>query len=99
MNNMKDKKIKEIKKKIVNTLKKYNVKKAGIFGSYAKGIEGKNSDVDILIEIKNEGNLSDIIEIKLKLENKLKKKIDLIEYSCIHPLIKNNVLKEEIKII
>lgn len=45
-------KIESIKKKIVPILKKHGVVRAGIFGSYARGEQNKNSDVDILIEVK-----------------------------------------------
>ena len=44
-------------------------------------------------------SLLDFIELKLKLEDVLRKKIDLVEYSAIKPLIKNKILKEEVKII
>ena len=42
--------IDEIKKKIVQILKKNSVAKAGIFGSYAKGEDTINSDIDIAVD-------------------------------------------------
>ena len=42
--------LEKIKPKIVRILKKYGVKKAGIFGSYARGEQKKRSDIDILIQ-------------------------------------------------
>ena len=41
----------------------------------------------------------EFVGIKLELENELKRKIDLVTYKGIHPLIKKKVLKEEIRII
>ena len=35
----------------------------------------------------------------IELQDKLKKKVDLVEYSAIKPLIKENILNEEIRII
>ncbi len=55
----------EIKKKIAPILKKYNVTKAGIFGSYARGEQKRNSDVDILIEI---GDWADFFELNKNLQ-------------------------------
>ncbi|MBT3404734.1 nucleotidyltransferase family protein [archaeon] len=93
-------KISAIKKKVIPTLKKYNVKRAGIFGSYARGNENKKSDIDILVEIGDKNfSLFDLIRLKLYLEKKLEKKVDLVEYSSIHPLIKEEALKEEVRII
>ena len=97
---MKNKQINQMKKKLVPLLKKNKVKKAGIFGSYARGEQKKKSDVDILVEINDKNfSLLDLIKLKILIQKTLKKKIDLIEYSTIHPLIKKNVLKEEIRII
>jgi predicted nucleotidyltransferase len=44
-------KIDEIKRKILSILKRYKVKRAGIFGSVVRGEENKESDLDILVEI------------------------------------------------
>ncbi|MBS3086151.1 nucleotidyltransferase family protein [Candidatus Pacearchaeota archaeon] len=95
-----NKEIESIKFKIIAILKKNKVSRAGIFGSYSKGEQKKNSDIDIAVEI-NDKNMSllGFIELKLKLEDVLGKKVDLVEYSVIKPLIKNRILNEEIKII
>jgi predicted nucleotidyltransferase len=42
--------LKKIKPKILNIINKRGIKRAGIFGSYARGEQKKNSDIDILIE-------------------------------------------------
>jgi hypothetical protein len=94
-----NRKIEEIRRKIVPMLKKHSVSKAGIFGSYARGEEKKKSDIDILIEINKNISLLDFIDLKLKLEEIIGKKIDLVEYSAIKSRIKKSVLNEEIRII
>src|SRR3989344_4862740 len=88
-----NKEIESIKFKIIAILKKNKVSRAGIFGSYSKGEQKKNSDIDIAVEI-NDKNMSllGFIELKLKLEDVLGKKVDLVEYSVIKPLIKNRIL-------
>lgn len=90
--------LKEIKPKILEILKKNNIKKAGIFGSYARGKAKKNSDIDILVE-PPKGIGFGFVGIQFELEDKLKKKVDLVSYGAIHPLLKKRILKEEIKII
>ncbi|HCC59717.1 MAG: hypothetical protein A2402_02735 [Candidatus Staskawiczbacteria bacterium RIFOXYC1_FULL_37_43] len=93
-------KIKNIKKKITPILKRHDVKKAAIFGSYARGEEKKKSDVDILIEYKRDDkSLFDFVGLKLDLEEKLKKQVDLVEYSAIRPRIKDRVLREQVFIM
>jgi len=98
MKNKTNKDIEKIKKVVVPILKKHNVKKAGIFGSYARGEQSEESDVDILIEI--EGiSLLDFVGIKLDLEEAVGKKVDLVEYRAIKPLIKEYILEDEVKIL
>jgi len=93
-----NKELEEIKKKIIPLLKKNKVVRAGIFGSYARGEQKKNSDIDILIKVPKGIGL-EFIGIKFDLENKLGRRIDLISYNGIHPLLKNRILNEEIRII
>lgn len=96
-----NKEFERIKEIVIRVLKKYGVMKAGIFGSCVRGEQKKNSDIDILVEIpKNRKiNLFDFVGIKLELEDKLNKKVDLVEYRLIRPELKRIILNEEVKII
>ncbi|MFH1412504.1 MAG: nucleotidyltransferase family protein [bacterium] len=86
---------KDIKKKILPILKRREVTKAAIFGSFARGENKKNSDIDLLIKFKKEKSLLDLVKLKFELEDKVGKKIDLLTYNSIHPLLKNIILKEQ----
>lgn len=95
-----NKEIEKIKPKITKILRKNKVNKAGIFGSYSRGEQKKNSDIDIVVNINDKRmSLLGFIRLKRMLEQALKRKVDLVEYSAIKPLIKSNILKEEIRII
>lgn len=98
--NVKNKEIDKIKVKILGVLKKNNVKKAGIFGSYSRGEQKKRSDIDIAVEIADKKmSLLGFIRLIRILETILKRKVDLVEYSAIKPRIKERILNEEIRII
>lgn len=89
-----------IKKKVVPILKRSKVTRAGIFGSFAKGKQKRGSDIDILVEIDDKNfSLLDLVKLKIVMEENLGRKIDLIEYSALHPMIKKNALKEEVRIL
>ena len=90
-------KIGKLKRDIVKVLKKHGVVRAGIFGSYARGEQKKNSDIDILIKFN--GSLLSMVKIERELKESLGKKVDLLTYNGIHPLLKERILKEEVKII
>ena len=92
-------KIDEIKRKILSILKRYNVKRAGIFGSIVRGEENKESDIDILVEIVGRMSLLGFAGLKLELEEALGQRVDLGEYSTIKPIIKEQILSEEVSIL
>lgn len=88
--------IADIKNKIKPILKRNDVKKAAIFGSAARGEFKKNSDIDILIEYKNDDkSLLDLSGLKIELEEKLDRKVDILTYDAIHPLLKDIILREQ----
>lgn len=91
--------IEEIKKKILPILKKYGVKKAGVFGSIVRGEAREDSDIDILVEIESKISLLDFVGLKLELEEALRRKVDLGEYSVIKSVIKDQILSEEVSIL
>ncbi len=91
--------LQKIIKQSLPVLKRNGVVKAGIFGSYARGEQKKNSDVDFLVKIKKRISLLDFVGIKLELEEKLGKKVDLVEYDTVKPLIKEEIFKEEVRIL
>ncbi|MDO8467833.1 MAG: nucleotidyltransferase family protein [Nanoarchaeota archaeon] len=88
----------KIKPKIIRILKKNKVKKAGIFGSYARGEQKKNSDIDILIELPK-GMGFGFAGLQIELSEKLNKKVDLVTYKGISPYLRDRILKQEIRII
>ena len=89
----------EIKEKIIKILKQHKVTKAGIFGSFSDGTQNENSDIDILVELEENVSLLDFIDIKYELEDSLNKKVDLVEYDSIKPLLKSEILRNELRII
>ncbi len=69
--------IEKIRQQLLPIFKKYDIKQAILFGSYAKGEERENSDVDILVEsnlrgLAFYGLLEDIV-------NALGKSVDLLD--------------------
>ncbi|UMX47827.1 MAG: nucleotidyltransferase family protein [Candidatus Nealsonbacteria bacterium DGGOD1a] len=89
---------KRTREKIVEILKRNGVKKAAVFGSFARGEEKKNSDIDILVEVPEKMSLLGFIRLEFELEEKLKRKVDLVEYECLHPLLKDQIMKEQIPV-
>ncbi len=90
--------INEIKQKSLPILRRANVKKAAIFGSYARGDFDENSDVDILIEPPENMGL-EFINLKLNLEDSLNKKVDLVSYNGISKYLRKYILADQVQLI
>ena len=87
--------IQSIKKQMIPVLESYGVKKAGIFGSFVRGEARKDSDIDILVEFVGNKSLLDLVDLKLTLEKRLEKKVDVLTYNSLHPLLKKIILNEQ----
>ncbi len=68
----------EINNIIVNYLSQYNPERIGIFGSFARQEESKDSDIDILVGFKETISLLDLVRIHRELSALLGKKVDLV---------------------
>jgi len=94
------KKIKEIKKKLIELKpflkEKYKIKEIGIFGSYIKGKQKKESDLDILIDFEDdvEIGLIEFIRLENYLSDKLGIKVDLVMKKTLKPYIGKIILEE-----
>lgn len=87
------------KARITKILKKNGVKKAAIFGSFARGEAKKNSDIDLVIEFRGKKSLFDLVDLKIELEESTHRDIDIVTYKSLHPLLKSKILAEQIPIL
>jgi uncharacterized protein len=71
-------------------LKKIAVKRAAVFGSFARGEAKVRNDVDFLIAYKaKDKSFFDLVDLKAKLEEKLDRKVDIVTYSSIYAGIRS----------
>jgi len=93
--------IKDILKKHKKELReKYGIKEIGIFGSFVRGEERKDSDVDILVDFYPESPISllDFVELENYLTELLGVKVDLVEKSALKPRIGKRILQEVVSV-
>lgn len=89
-----------IKRKALPILKRHDVKRAAIFGSFARGEANAKSDVDFLIEYKGRNkSLLDLVGLKLDLEESLSRKVDVITYRSIYWRLRERILAEQVVIL
>ena len=85
----------QIKNKILPVLKEAGVTHSALFGSYVRGEETDDSDIDLLVEVPEDTGLFAYIALKRKLEQALSKKVDLVTYKSLHPLLRDKILREQ----
>ncbi len=93
--------IKTIKAKAIPILKNYGVSRAYLFGSFARGEQNQNSDIDFLVEYNSdaERTLFKAAELKYELEDTLQRKVDVLTEAAISPYIRPYVLKDKLVIM
>ena len=91
--------LEEIKGKTAAILERYPIRKAAIFGSFARGNNRNDSDLDILVEADDSLSLLDFVGIKGDLEDVLGRKVDLVEYDTIKPRIRESVLANTVQLL
>ncbi|RPH60155.1 MAG: hypothetical protein EHM81_06800 [Chloroflexi bacterium] len=86
--------------KIAPILKPY-ARRVSVFGSYARGDETPQSDIDLLLALKPSGQrpplgLFEVIRLEKELEKELGRAVDLVTEEGISPRIKASVEKEKV---
>ena len=89
----------EIKQKAIPILKDAGITRSSIFGSYVRGEQREDSDIDLLVEFPDGLSLFDVAEIKYKLEDALGKKVDLVDFNRIKPRLKSYILSEQMPLL
>lgn len=86
MKSLSSREIFEILQRNRKLLKKYRVKKIGLFGSYTRDEATSKSDIDLLVDFE-EKTFDNYIELTFELEKIFNRKIDLLTEKGISPYI------------
>lgn len=90
-------KILEELKKNKEQIKKYGVRKIGVFGSYIRKEQKKESDIDILVEFElGKKTFDNYMELKFFLEGLFGYNVDLIISEAVKPRLKPYIMGEVI---
>jgi predicted nucleotidyltransferase len=94
-----DKELERLREKVAPILRRLGVRRASVFGSLARGEGDEESDVDLLVELEPGRSLLDLAELKVELEEVLGRRVDVITYDSLHPLLRDRVLREQRRIL
>lgn len=80
--------------KLISIARRHGVVKAFLFGSFARGDAGADSDIDLLVELEPGRSLLDLIRLERELTDALGREVDVVTPKSLHPLILERVMAE-----
>src|SRR5581483_9666317 len=80
-----------LRRQISPILREHGVTRASLIGSFARGEETDTSDLDVLVEFKKGKSLLDLVGLKPALENKTGRRVDVVTYRALHPLLRESI--------
>ncbi len=66
----------------------------GLFGSYARGDYGPNSDIDLIVRFSKPKSLLDLVRIEREFSQRLGKPVDLLTEGDISPYLRDRIMAE-----
>jgi predicted nucleotidyltransferase len=72
----------------------FGLRKIGIFGSYVRGDQVQDSDIDILVEIERPMGFIKFIKLENHLSQILDSKVDIVTKKALKPYIGRRILQE-----
>jgi len=80
------------------TQQRYKADVIGLFGSYARGEQTNESDVDILVKFAPGASLFDLVRLGNYLEKRLQKKVDIVSERALRHEIQSYVYQDLIRV-
>ena len=84
-------------KELINKIAlKHGVRSIRVFGSFARGEETVDSDIDFLVELEPTRSLLDMISMKYEIEDLTGRKVDVVTAKGISPYLVEQITKEAV---
>ena len=87
-----------ITEEIAQVLKEQGATKVAIFGSYARGEQRPDSDIDVIVEFSETKSLLELVKIERGLSETLGIKVDLLTEKSISPYL-IAIVKQQMEVI
>lgn len=88
-------KLKELKP-VMTSL--YKAREVGLFGSFARGEQDANSDIDLLVEFEEGADMFDLVGLANYLEEALQQKVDVVPRRALREELRESVLREVVAV-
>lgn len=86
--------LRERRTEVVEIAARHGARNLRVFGSLARGADGPQSDIDLLVEMEADRSLLDLVALGQELEEFLHRRIDVLTEESLHPAIRQRILAE-----
>lgn len=76
----------------------YKVRELGLFGSFVREEQHETSDIDILVDFTEDASLFDLVRLADFLEEKLRRRVDIVTKDSLRVELRESVLRETVTI-
>lgn len=91
--------IEQLKQRSIPILRKHRIARAGFYGSRARGDNGPDSDLDVVVEPPPDFSLMDMAGLRLELTDALGIEAHLTTYTTLHPRMRAGILADEVRVV
>jgi hypothetical protein len=82
------------RREILDLAEKHGARNVRVFGSFARGEAGPESDLDLLVDMEPGRSLFDMGELMLDLRDLLGRKVDIVTEASLYWLLRRRILRE-----
>lgn len=90
--------LKHYRSQILELAQRYHAPNVRVFGSTVREDRTPESDVDFLIDVSPKQNLLDLIAFTRELKELLGCEVDVAQSTVLHPVIRDQVLREAVSL-
>ncbi len=79
---------------VLRTAARHLASNIRVFGSVARGDDGPDSDIDLLVDFETHASLFDLIALKQELDQLLNRRTDVVTTDSVSPFLRQRILDE-----
>ena len=91
-----DRALQSRREEILSIAERYGARNVRVFGSPARGEGRPDSDIDILVTVRDHASLLELVAIKQDLEDLLGSTVHVVTEDAISPYVREQVLREAV---
>jgi len=90
--------MRELREHLPEFRERYGLRSIGVFGSYVRGMQGRRSDLDLLVEFDRAPTLLEFVRLQREISERLGVKADLVMKTALKPSIGARILEEVVPV-